>query len=170
MSTSNTTYAEQLEALAEQYRKDTGAVSVNLQDVAGWAYRNGLWKPYPQGVIKLLANHLSRALRSIHTTDAQGRIVRAHHAVPLRKDNQLTFAWFKLENMDYEEMHASSQYRRGLIYNDVKQLDTDIHSWNDNYRDGTLINLDFNFNLDLLESESPDTHPDFDKEGEGDLL
>jgi hypothetical protein len=126
-------------------------------------------KPYTQDVIALLANQISRALRSIHKTDAQGRVVRAHYAVPIRKDNQLTFEWFKPENMSYEEMLASSQYRRGMIYNDCKQLKTDNDSWNDNYSDGKQIKMDFNFNLDLLDADAPDTHPDIDQ-SEDDVL
>lgn len=161
-------YAEQLEALADQYREETGAASINLNDVAAWAYEKGLWKPYPQDVIKLLANQLSRALRSIHTKDPQGRTVRAHYAVPVRVDNQTTFEWFKPENMAFAEMRASSRYRRGLIANDVKQLNTDNQSWNDNYSDGKTLEMDFNFNLDLRESESPDTHPDFDPNDDSD--
>lgn len=159
-------YAEQLESLADQYRIESGATSINLNDVASWAYEKGLWKPYPQDVIKLLANQLSRALRSIHKRDPQGRTVRSHIAMPIRVENQTVFEWFKPENMSYEEMRASSQYRRGLVANDVKQLDRDNQSWNDNYSDGTLLEMDFNFNLDLRESESPDTHPDFEVEDE----
>ena len=66
-------------------------------------------------------------------------------------------------------MRASSQYRRGLIANDVRQLNTDIQSWNENYSDGKRVQMDFNFNIDLLDDESPDTHPDIDS-GDDDIL
>ncbi len=162
MNTASKTYAEQLEALADRFRHETGEKSINLQDLAAWAYHHDLLKPYPQDIIKMFAGQFGRALRSIHRTDDQGRVIRAHHAVPIRKDNQTTFEWFKIENMDYSEMRASGQYRRGLISNDVKQLNTDLQSWNDNYSDGTLVDLDYNFNLDLAESEASATHPDIE--------
>lgn len=168
MNTTSKTYAEQLEALADQYRDETGEKSINLQDLAAWAYSRELLKPYPQDIIKMFAGQFGRALRSIHRTDEQGRVIRAHHAVPIRKDNQLTFEWYKIENMDFAEMQASSQYRRGLIANDVKQLNNDVESWNDNYSDGTLLDLDYNFNLDIAESAASETHPDID--GDDDIL
>ena len=60
-------------------------------------------------------------------------------------------------------MLTASKYRRGLSLNDCKQNKTDYTSWNDNYSDGKLVSLDFNFNLDMEEDDTPDTHPDIDQ-------
>jgi hypothetical protein len=157
-------YAEQLEEIVEEYRNVTGATSVDLNLVAEWAVTTGRWSPYPQDIAKLARNHFARALRSIHSHDSQGRVVRKHHAVPITTESQTTFAWYRIENMDYAEMRASAQYRRNLILNDCKQLKRDTDSWNENYSDGLLVQPNFDFTLDVLEADTPDTHPDIDSE------
>jgi hypothetical protein len=156
------TYAEQLEDLAEQFLEETGATSYTLAELSDWAIDRGLWQPYPQDIRKILQNHFRKALGSIHREDPQGRRVRAHYAVPILKDNQMVFEWFKPENMNYEEMLACYQYRRNLAKNDVKQAFNDTTSWNENYSDGKLVEQDYDFNKDLLEDSTPDTHPDID--------
>ena len=162
MSAKTKTYAEQLEDLTEQYLDETKAKSYSLADVADWALRKKLWAPYPQDIRKLLQNHLRKALASIHVEDPQGRKVRAHHVVPIVREEQTVFEWFKPENMDYEQMLASYQYLRGLAKNDVKQAYNSVASWNENYSDGRLVEQDYDFNKDLLDDSAPDTHPDID--------
>jgi len=168
MSTTAKTYAEQLEDLTEQYLDETKVKSYTLEDVALWAIDKRLWQPYPRDIRKILQEHLRKALGSIHREDPQGRSVRAHHAVPLLRDKQTVFEWFKPENMDYDQMLASYRYRRGLAKNDVKQCFNDTTSWNENYSDGKLVDQDYDFNKDLLDDSAPDTHPDI--EGDDDFL
>lgn len=40
------------------------------------------------------------------------------------------------------------------------------NSWNENYSDGKLVEQDYDFNKDLAEDSSPDTHPDIDGDDE----
>ena len=142
--------------------EETDAKSYTLEDLADWALEKELWKPYPQDIRKLLQDHLRKALASIHREDPQGRRIRAHYAVPILKDKQTVFEWFKPENMNYEEMLACYQYRRGLAKNDVKQCYNDTTSWNENHSDGKTVEQDYDFNKDLLDDSAPDTHPDID--------
>ena len=162
------TYAEQLEDLADQYLDETGAKSYTLESLANWALENGLWKPYPQDIRKLLQHHLRKALASIHRLDPQGRRVRAHLVVPMVKEEQTVFEWFKPEHMNYAEMQAAYKYRRSISANEVKQCFNCTTSWNENYSDGRIVEQDYDFNKDLLEDSFPDTHPDID--GDDDIL
>ncbi len=157
------TKKEYLQEIVEKYRAASQRWPVEIKVVAAWAIANGLWEPHPQSALSLCARELAEALRQEHFTDPQGRRVRKMHAVRRIEflpdgERQLVF-WIDIEDAAPDQMHAAFQQRRMQIFDDCRQLRTDVDSFNDNNRFGKRIQLCFDFTEDLAESEQPEVYP-----------
>jgi len=157
------TKAEQLQDIVESYRAAGEEWPVSMKTVAAWAIRNHMWEPQPRSAISLCARELADALRQEYITDPQGRRVRKMHAVRQMEflpdgERQLVF-WVDIEDAKPDQMHAAFQQRRMQIFDDCRQLKTDVDSFNDNDRSGEYIQLCFDFTEDLAESEQPEVYP-----------
>jgi hypothetical protein len=93
-------------------------------------------------------------MREEYITDPQGRRVRAKHAaMRLQGEIQLTL-WDDIRTAGKEHMEVAFQQRRQQIVGDCKQLKTDVDSFNDNNKQGAVIQLTLNFTNDVAEAEA----------------
>jgi hypothetical protein len=101
-------------------------------EIADWAIQNDLWRPHPKDLRKLLAEEISRAMSEEFITDPQGRRVRAKHAA---RDGQ-QFLWVDIRDKNPSAGKLkiiSFQTRRQQVVGDLKQLKTDVDSFNQNF-------------------------------------
>ena len=134
-------------------------------DVYMWAMKKNLWQPTPKTQKQLFCEELGRAAREETYQDAQGREVRRKHAVVIKKKgSQQLVLWADITDAPEGHMRLSFQQRRRSIGSDVRQLKTDMDSYNDNNKRGASIQLSFNFDEDLAEEahsgEYDDTPPE----------
>ncbi len=148
------TYSEQIAGLAEQYQNATGRTTYTTKEVGAWALDAGLWEPQRDSLIRQFAEDLSRALREQYITDPQGRRIRAKHAI--RQDGEQGALWADIRLATREHMEAAFQQRRQQIVSDCRQLKIDVDSYNENHNSGRLIQMVFDFTLDLAELELAD--------------
>lgn len=105
-------------------------------EIADWALRSGLWKPKPLDLRKQLAEELSRAMSEEFFTDPQRRRVRAKHVARVEENGKQRNLWVDLRDKNPESGKLkiiSLQMRRQQVVGDLKQLKTDVDSFNDNY-------------------------------------
>ncbi len=79
---------EYLQGLFHRYREEVGVGPTSLRIVASWLIANGYWKLHPSAEVRQCADQLAKALRDEFFTDAQGRRVRAKHAVRIPKKEE----------------------------------------------------------------------------------
>ncbi|MEO7274101.1 MAG: hypothetical protein ABIX28_12460 [Vicinamibacterales bacterium] len=148
------TYNEQIAALAEQYQAATGRTTYTSKEVGAWAIDARLREPQRDSLIRQFAEDLSRAFREQYITDPQGRRVRAKHAI--RQDGEQGALWADIHLATREHLEAAFQQRRQQIVADCRQLKSDVDSYNDSHNTGRLIQMVFDFTLDLEELELAD--------------
>lgn len=152
------TKPQMLQGLVEDYRRQTGASSVSLKEVAAWAIRHKKWGPQRSSAIKILTKDLAVALREEYFTDPQGRRVRRKHAqrvfreVTEGKHEQLVL-WHDITEATRPQMQAAFQQRRHSVVMDCRQLKQDVDSFNENYNNSVSIQMVFDFTEDLEELE-----------------
>ncbi len=149
-------YTEQLQHIVQRYRDSGEAWPASMRHVAGWAIREGLWKPQPSTIIDKCAEELSRALREEYIVDPQGRTVRAKHAARYGGggDGEQGVLWDDIRTAPRLHMEIAFQQRRQQIVGDCRQLKSDVDSYNDNASKGRSIQMVFDFTNDLMESEA----------------
>ncbi len=147
-------YNEQMAALADRYQAATGRTEYTTKEVAAWALDSGLWEPHREGILRQLAEDLSRALREQYITDPQGRRVRSKHAI--RQEGEQGSLWADIKLATREHMAAAFQQRRQQVVADCRQLKIDVDSYNQNQNSGKPIQMIFDFTLDLAELELAD--------------
>lgn len=132
--------------------------------IAEWACKHGLAKRQPVTPEEQLRREIAMYLKNSYIVDPQGREVRENHAVPIMVE---TPSGMRRYSQYYDIVHApkkhmlvSAQMRRRSALADVKQLELDLLSWNDNNVLGEKIDpMDFNFNKDLEEMKLPTEYP-----------
>jgi hypothetical protein len=143
------TYNEQLQDLASQYQAATGILRFRSAEVGAWAIANGLWQPSNEAILRQFSSDLSRALREEYIQDAQGRRVRAKHAI--REEGLQGRLWADIHTAPREHMEIAFQQRREQIVADCVQLKTDLDSYNDNQNDGEPLQIGLDFTTDVNE-------------------
>jgi hypothetical protein len=158
-----------LRRIVHEFMKANSVSECDLDTVAEWAVRNGLYQRPTLTLVKQCKRELAQALRTEYLTDSQGREVRRMHPVRLkdRDDGRQMVIWADFEFAKPNHMRVSlSQRRQGLLAG-CRQHKTDLESYNDNNRfDATLPLFDYNFNPDLEESELPTSYPDEKPKGD----
>ncbi len=148
---------EKLQEFVEEYRREHGVSSVNLEDVAVWLYRKKMWEPDRPTAVRLLKKDLAIALRDEHFTDLQGRRVRRKHAERtyevIEGRNKQRVLWHDITEASRPHMQAALQQRRHGIVLDCKQLKQDKDSYNENYNTSVPIRMLFDFTEDLEDLE-----------------
>jgi hypothetical protein len=147
------TKTEQLQNIINTYRASGGKWPATTKEMAAWAVSSKLWFPHPSAVVTQCAEELSRALRDEYVTDAQGRKVRSKHAASYGEGQEQTVLWDDIRTASPEHMHRAFQQRRHQILGDCKQLKTDLDSFNENRKPPKLIQIVFDFSLDLEEAK-----------------
>jgi len=82
-----------------------------------------------------------------------------HAYVETRGDKQYRF-WFRMEDGTPEKMRLSAMSRRNGSLMDVMQIVRDVNYFNKNHNPGDPIQLDFNYNKDIVERNMPPEYPD----------
>jgi len=93
-------------------------------------------------------------MREEYVTDRQGRTVRAKHAARFKREGKQLSLWADTRTASREHMQVAFQQRRNQIVGDCRQLKIDVDSYNENANAGDLIQMVFDFTLDLEELEA----------------
>ena len=142
-------YSAQWHRLIQRYLDEGGEWPTKTRDIAAWAIDNGHWRPQ-RSPADQCANEISKALREDVIVDAQGRNVRAKHAVRTKQG----VLWDDIRSASPDHMRMAFQQRRQGIVGDCRQLKTDLDSFNQNYNADRPIQMSFNFTEDLAELEA----------------
>jgi len=146
-------YNDQMQGIANQYMNSGQSWPASARDIAAWAIRSGLWKPQPADLVERCADHLARAMREEYIVDAQGRTVRAKHAVRIIGGPKNLTLWGDIRTASRKHMHVAFQQRRQQIVGDCRQLKADVDSYNANWSKEEPIQMVFDFRKDLEELE-----------------
>jgi len=148
------------------YRDSGQPWPATKRQMAGWAIEEGHWKAPIKNQIDQCAEEIAAAMRAEFYTDPQGREVRKKHPYPELVEmpdgkHVQQFLWIDMEdpNLKHEEAELALQYGRKLIFGDCKQLKTSVDSYNDNNKHGKYVEISFDFNEALTESEQPTVYP-----------
>jgi hypothetical protein len=166
MKSREKTRADYMRELLDDYLAEHGDAPADPSDVYRWARMNRRWDPPARSLVKQFKDELQRAARLDSYTDPQGRHVRKKHAIVIKDGEVQRSLWADIETATPEHMRLSFQQRRRSCFGDVKQLKTDIDSFNENNNTGPQIQMSFDFDQDLREMEEKGTYPDGPPEDE----
>jgi hypothetical protein len=144
---------EQLQALVQRYKAETGEKAVDMEKVADWAIRLGATLPKPKTARELFAAQLADAARAEYRVDAKtGLSYRANHALRKRaSDGRQSVLWVDMEDATHPQMLYSLSDRRQGTVADATHLKIDEMIWNSKHPEGPQINLDMDFTEDVEE-------------------
>jgi hypothetical protein len=144
---------EQLQALIQRYKTDTGQKAVDLDVVAGWAIERGATLPTPKTARELFAAQLADAARAEYRVDPKtGLSYRANHALRQRKhDGRQHTLWVDMEDATRGQMLYSLTDRRQQMVGDAVHLKIDEMIWNSKHADDEQIQLPLDFTHDVEE-------------------
>ena len=147
-------YNEILQGYVERYRAAGNVWPATAKDIASWMMANKLWEPTREIMLSRCAEEISRAMREEYFTDAQGRRVRAKHAVRLGRGLEQQTLWADSRTFSRQHMAMAFGQRRTQIVADCLQLKTDVDSYNENVNGGAPIQLLLDLTLDVAEQEA----------------
>lgn len=151
-------YDRRLLKLIDKWREETGRTDWDLNAVVDWAEANGHWTPPRHDAKRRFARELAQAARHDFIEDENGQPVRRRHAYRV-PGTQLTL-WRMIDDLTPEQMRTSAQLRRRQIEGEVLQCDRDLRYYNDHVNPGDPIQLSWNFDEDVRESQMPTEYPD----------
>jgi hypothetical protein len=153
------TKTEFLQEITEQYRESGEKWPATCKDIAAWAIREGLWRPYPRNLITQCASEIAAAMRQEHYVDPQGRSVRAKRpyrsADILEGNEEQIFLWVDMQEANEDQAEKAFQYGRKMIVDDCHQLKTGVDSYNENNPHGAYVEMTFDFRDDMAEMDQP---------------
>ena len=76
-------FAEQMQAIFDDYQDEMGDGPVELDEVAEWALKTRRFSPSPKSVRKICRDALAESLRQEKRVDENGREYRAKHCLSL---------------------------------------------------------------------------------------
>jgi hypothetical protein len=156
----------QMEYLFEQYRNAHPNTDPAMEPhlIAPWAIKMGLSRPRIITQEEVLRRDLAQYLKSEYVTDPQERRVRKNHSIPVEvhtsDGTKRRSKWYSIFDAPAAHMQLSLALRRNMALADCQQLELDLRSDNDNnVFKAQLEPLDYNFNLDIEESDLPTSYP-----------
>lgn len=153
-------YTKALLRIVDEFKKETGDVEPDLNDVAVWAHTQGLMDLPKVDPFRQMARTLARACRQDYFVDENGEPVRRRHAVKEKRGyKQLTF-WPNMEDMTPAKLRTSLTCRRKGSGQDILQIERDRRYFNKNFNPGDPIEMDYDFNKDVEEHFMPTDYPD----------
>jgi hypothetical protein len=157
------TKTEYLQEIARDYREAGEKWPATCKEIAAWAIREGLWKPYSKNLISQCASEIASAMREEHFTDPQGRSVRAkrpyRQATIVEGVEEQLYLWVDMRQADENQAQMAFQYGRKMIMDDCLQLKIGVESYNENNFHGASIEMSFDFNEDMEEMDQPTEYP-----------
>lgn len=144
---------EQLQALIQRYKAETGQKAVDLDVVAGWAIERGATLPKPKTARELFAAQLADAARAEYRVDPKtGLSYRANHALRQRNhDGRQYTLWVDMEDATRGQMLYSLTDRRQQMVGDAVHLKIDEMIWNSKHTEEEQIQLPMDFTYDVEE-------------------
>ena len=144
---------EQLQALIQRYKAETGKKAVDLDVVAGWAIERGATLPKPKTARELFAAQLADAARAEYRVDPKtGLSYRANHALRQRNhDGRQYTLWVDMEDATRGQMLYSLTDRRQQMVGDAVHLKIDEMIWNSKHAEEEQIQLPMDFTYDVEE-------------------
>ena len=144
---------EQLQALIQRYKAETGQKAVDLDVVAGWAIERGATLPKPKTARELFAAQLADAARAEYRVDPKtGLSYRANHALRQRNhDGRQYTLWVDMEDATRGQMLYSLTDRRQQMVGDAVHLKIDEMIWNNKHANEEQIQLPMDFTYDVEE-------------------
>lgn len=144
---------EQLQALIQRYKEETGQKTVDMEAVAEWAIQRGATLPRPKTARELFAAQLADAARAEYRVDPKtGLSYRANHALRRRaNDGRQSVLWVDIEDATRPQMHYSLSDRRQQMVGDAVHLKINEMIWNNKHPDEEQIELDMDFTYDVEE-------------------
>jgi hypothetical protein len=144
---------EQLQALIQRYKAETGQKAVDLDAVAGWAIELGATLPKPKTARELFAAQLADAARAEYRVDPKtGLSYRANHALRQRNhDGRQYTLWVDMEDATRGQMLYSLTDRRQQMVGDAVHLKIDEMIWNNKHAHEEQIQLPMDFTYDVEE-------------------
>ena len=144
---------EQLQALIQRYKTETGRKAVDLDVVAGWAIERGATLPKPKTARELFAAQLADAARAEYRVDPKtGLSYRANHALRQRNhDGRQYTLWVDMEDATRGQMLYSLTDRRQQMVGDAVHLKIDEMIWNNKHAEEEQIQLPMDFTYDVEE-------------------
>lgn len=151
--TAKLNFAEQMQAIFEDYQAENGSGPVELDEVAEWALSTGRFFPSPKSVRKICRDALAESLRQEKRVDAAGREYRAKHCVRQSSGGRQLHLWADIDTAPRAFMVKSFGQRRKAIANDCFQLKQDVDHFNEE-SDASDIQLIMDFSDDVAEMEA----------------
>lgn len=144
---------EQLQALIQRYKEETGQKTVDMEAVAEWAIQRGATLPRPKTARELFAAQLADAARAEYRVDPKtGLSYRANYALRRRaNDGRQSVLWVDIEDATRPQMHYSLSDRRQQMVGDAVHLKINEMIWNSKHPDEEQIELDMDFTYDVEE-------------------
>lgn len=144
---------EQLQAMIQLYKSQTGNKTVDMELVADWAIQHGASLPKPKSARDLFVAQLSDAARAQYRQDPKtGLSYRANHALRgSRKDGKQYTLWVDIEDATRPQMSWSLSNRRQQMVGDAVHLKIDEMIWNDRHPNEEPIQLVMDLTDDVQE-------------------
>lgn len=142
-----------LQEIVERYQDEGNTWPTSPRDIARWAIANRHWAPQPEAIVSQCAEQLSRAMATEYFNDAQGRRVRAKHAVLYPAGQTQFVLWDDIRTAEPKHIEVALQQRRRHILHECKQLKNDVDYYNENRSPPRVVQMIFDFTLDLEEMD-----------------
>ena len=146
-------YKDQIKRIEKRYRDAGQKWPASAVDVATWAVGKKLYEMHPAAIIRQFAYQIAQVWRDEYMTDPQNRRVRVKHAARYSEHGETKWLWDDMRTATHHHMELSFQHKRQQIVMDCHQLKLDVDSYNDNYNKEQVIQMIFDFSLDLEELE-----------------
>jgi len=124
-------YAQQMQAIFEQFRQEVSTDPADLKEVGAWAIAKGLWKPRPADITASFARDMAESLREEMRTDATGRRYRAKIAARITKGGLPLFVWGDIDDSPRSHVEKGIAQKRTAIVSDgyALRMDVDHYNW-----------------------------------------
>ena len=154
------TYDEQMLDLVRQYRDENGEDLAASIDMAAWMVKKNKWAKTNAAMVQICARDISKALRSQHYFDDQGRRVRTNLAVRRKRalpdgSEKYKTLWGDVRHMGRDDAELGFSQRRAQVAGECKQLSTDVTSFNEHNCPDEPIPMLFDFTADIAEDTQP---------------
>jgi len=124
------TYAQQMQAIFDQYREEVSREPADLREVGIWAMSKGLWKPRPIDMAANFAKEMAECLREEMRTDKAGRRYRAKIAARVTKGGLPLFVWADIDDAPRSHVEKGIAQKRQQLVDDGFRLRMDVDHYN----------------------------------------
>lgn len=148
-----TAYSNAVKEYVARFKELHPGALLDNQEIASWAFHNGLHKPNVSRIIDLIAADIAQLFREEYRKDHQGRSYRAKHAVTTRDKGRTATLWGDMDDPEAPHDHFVKSFanRRRQIVGDCLQLSTDVDVYNDKHKAQEVIQLTLDFTKDIEE-------------------